>query len=50
MIGLPQFIEPPLPVPETERTRLRVGDDVFVMHTDDVRDVHRRLLAEPKWP
>ena len=45
MIGLLQFTEPPLPAPEAERTRLGIGDVVFVMQTDDVGEVHRRLVA-----
>jgi catechol 2,3-dioxygenase-like lactoylglutathione lyase family enzyme len=43
MLGLLQFTEPPLPAPATERTRLGIGDVVFVMQTDDVAEVHRRL-------
>jgi catechol 2,3-dioxygenase-like lactoylglutathione lyase family enzyme len=45
MIGLLQFTEPPLAPPAAERTRLGIGDVVFVMQTDDVTDVYRRLLA-----
>jgi catechol 2,3-dioxygenase-like lactoylglutathione lyase family enzyme len=45
MLGLLQFTEPALPAPATERTRLDIGDVVFVMQTDDVRGVHERLLA-----
>lgn len=45
MIGLLQWLEPPLPVPAAERGRLGIGDVVFVMQGDDVREVHRRLLA-----
>jgi hypothetical protein len=43
MIGLLQWVEPPLPVPAAPRTRLGIGDVVFVMQTDDVGEVHRRL-------
>jgi catechol 2,3-dioxygenase-like lactoylglutathione lyase family enzyme len=45
MLGLLQFTEPPLPAPSAERTRLGIGDVIFVMQTDDVADVHRRLEA-----
>ncbi len=45
MIGLLQFTDPTLPSPEGERTRLGIGDVVFVMQTDDVREVHQRLVA-----
>jgi len=45
MIGLLQFTDPPLPPPEKERTRLGIGDIVFVLQSDDVADVHRRMLA-----
>lgn len=44
MIGLLQFTEPTLPAPGVERTRLGIGDVVFVMQTDDVRAVHGRLV------
>jgi len=45
MIGLLQFTEPPLAPPAAERARLGIGDVVFVMQTDDVADVYRRLLV-----
>jgi catechol 2,3-dioxygenase-like lactoylglutathione lyase family enzyme len=45
MLGLLQFTEPPLPAPAMERTRLGIGDVIFVMQTDDVAEVHRRLEA-----
>lgn len=45
MIGLLQWTEPPLPAPPRERDRLGIGDVVFVMQTDDVLEVHRRLQA-----
>jgi catechol 2,3-dioxygenase-like lactoylglutathione lyase family enzyme len=45
MLGLLQFTEPPLPAPAAERSRLGIGDVVFVMQTDDVLGVHERLLA-----
>jgi catechol 2,3-dioxygenase-like lactoylglutathione lyase family enzyme len=43
MIGLLQFTEPALPAPAAERTRLGIGDVVFVLQTDDVAGVFRRL-------
>ena len=45
MVGLLQWVEPPLPAPPGERERLGIGDVVFVMQTDDVREVYRRLQA-----
>jgi catechol 2,3-dioxygenase-like lactoylglutathione lyase family enzyme len=45
MIGLLQFVAPPLEAPAARRERLGIGDVVFVMQTDDVAEVHRRLLA-----
>jgi catechol 2,3-dioxygenase-like lactoylglutathione lyase family enzyme len=45
MIGLLQFADPALPEPAGERTRLGIGDVVFVMQTDDVKAVHERLVA-----
>jgi catechol 2,3-dioxygenase-like lactoylglutathione lyase family enzyme len=45
MIGLLQFTDPTLPGPAGERTRLGIGDVVFVMQTDDVKAVHERLVA-----
>jgi catechol 2,3-dioxygenase-like lactoylglutathione lyase family enzyme len=44
MIGLLEFIEPRLPEP-APRTRLGVGDTVFVMQGKDVDSVHRRAIA-----
>jgi catechol 2,3-dioxygenase-like lactoylglutathione lyase family enzyme len=45
MLGLLQFTRPALPPPPGPRTRLGIGDVVFVLQTDDVAEVHRRLLA-----
>lgn len=45
MLGLLQWVEPPLPPPAAERTRLSIGDVVFVMQTDDVAEARRRLAA-----
>lgn len=54
MIGLLQWVEPSLPPPAAPRTRLGVGDVVFVMQGDDVAATHRRreaagarIFAEP---
>ena len=44
MIGLLQFTVPTLPAPAGERTRLGIGDVVFVLQTDDLAGVHRRLV------
>jgi catechol 2,3-dioxygenase-like lactoylglutathione lyase family enzyme len=43
MIGLLEFIEPRMPEPEP-RTRLGIGDTVFVMQGKDVDRVHRRAI------
>ena len=43
MLGLLQFVVPPLAAPAAERQRLALGDVVFVMQTDDVDAVCRRL-------
>lgn len=45
MIGLLQWIDPPLEQPPASRERLAIGDVVLVMQTDDVAEVHRRLVA-----
>ena len=45
MIGLLQWEQPPLPPPLSTRERLGIGDVVFVMQTDDVHEVHRRLVS-----
>jgi catechol 2,3-dioxygenase-like lactoylglutathione lyase family enzyme len=43
MIGLLEFIEPRMPEP-APRTRLGIGDTVFVMQGKDVDRVHRRAI------
>jgi catechol 2,3-dioxygenase-like lactoylglutathione lyase family enzyme len=43
MIGLLEFIEPLMPEP-APRTRLGIGDTVFVMQGKDVDRVHRRAI------
>lgn len=44
MIGLLQWVDPALP-PAAPRSRLGIGDVVFVMQGDDVVETHRRLAA-----
>ena len=44
MIGLLEFTEPAFAEPVARRTRLGIGDIVFVMQGDDVRGVHERAL------
>ena len=43
MLGLLQFTAPPLDAPARDRQCLAIGDVVFVMQTDDVDAVYRRL-------
>ena len=43
MIGLLEFTAPRLPEPAAPRRALGIGDVVFVMQTDDLAGVHRRL-------
>ena len=44
MIGLLEFTEPRLAEPAMPRTRLGIGDLVFVMQGDDVQGVHERAV------
>lgn len=44
MLGLLQFTSPPLDAPARARQRLAIGDVVFVVQTDDVDAVWRRLV------
>ncbi len=44
MIGLLEFTAPRLPEPAAPRSRLGIGDIVFVMQGDDVAGVHQRAL------
>lgn len=46
MIGLLEFTAPRLPEPAQPKTRLGIGDLVFVMQGDDVHGVHQRALAQ----
>ncbi len=43
MLGLLQYLAPPLPAPPPYARRLGVGDTVFVLNADDVKGVHERL-------
>ena len=43
MIGLLEFTEPRLPEP-APRTRLGIGDTVFVLQSKDVASVHQRAI------
>ena len=54
MIGLLEFIDPPLAVPATQRDTLQIGDIVLLMSVDDVNEVYEkingqgyRIVAEP---
>jgi len=44
MIGLLEFTAPRLPEPAMPRSRLGIGDIVFVMQGDDVAGVNQRAL------
>ncbi len=45
MLGILQYIDPPLPDPPPRPVpnRVRAGETVFVMHNEDVRAVHEKL-------
>ena len=43
MLGILQYLEPPLPEPPEKPKRLGVGDSVFVMNHDDVNTVWSKL-------
>ena len=45
MLGLLQYLQPPLPPPTPRANTLGVGDTVFVMNSDDVKAVHEKLAA-----
>ncbi|MFK8052927.1 MAG: VOC family protein [Woeseiaceae bacterium] len=45
MIGLLQWVDPPLPAPEEIPTSITYGNPTFVVATDDAHEVHRRCLA-----
>ncbi len=45
MIGLLQFIDPPLPAPNETPTRVTYGQPTFVISTDDVEELYRRAVA-----
>lgn len=45
MLGILQYVDPPLPAPEPRPVpnRVRAGEIVFVMHNDDVKGVYEHL-------
>lgn len=43
MIGLMQYIAPPLEAPRERGPKMGIGDIVFVMETDDLPGIHARL-------
>lgn len=47
MLGILQYIDPPLPPPEPRPSpnRVRQGEIVFVMHNEDVDAAYEQLLA-----
>ncbi len=46
MLGILQYVDPPLPDPEPRPVpnRVRAGEIVFVMHTEDVKETYEKLL------
>ena len=47
MLGILQYLDPPLPERGEYPKRLGIGDTVFVMSVDDAERVHRELLDVP---
>ena len=47
MLGILQYLDPPLPEPGDCPKRLGVGDTVFVMNVEDAEAVHKKLLEVP---
>lgn len=47
MLGILQYLDPPLPERGEYPKRLGIGDTVFVMNVDDAERVHRELLDVP---
>ncbi|TFG82806.1 MAG: VOC family protein [Chromatiales bacterium] len=45
MIGLLQWLDPPLPAPATVPTGVTYGNPVFIVSTDDAAEAHRRAVA-----
>ena len=43
MLGILQYLDPPLPEPDERPKKLGVGDTVFVMNADDVKKVYGEL-------
>ena len=44
MIGLLQWIDPPMPAPEEIPKSVTYGNPTFVLSSDDVHEVHRRAI------
>jgi len=45
MIGLLQWVDPPLPAPDRIPDRVGYGNPIFVVASDDVAGLHRRAVA-----
>ena len=47
MLGILQYLDPPLPDPgpRPSPSRVRTGEVVFVMHNEDVKAAHKRISA-----
>jgi len=46
MIGLLEFVDPPLPKPPEPRDNLRIGDVVLLLNVDDVDQVYEKVKAQ----
>ena len=49
MLGILQYIDPPLPEPppRSNPNRVRIGESVYVLHHEDVKGVYDKLQAVP---
>lgn len=49
MLGILQYIDPPLPEPppRSDPNRVRIGESVYVLHHEDVKGVYERLQDVP---
>jgi hypothetical protein len=49
MLGILQYIDPPLPEPppRSNPNRVRIGESVYVLHHEDVKGVYEQLQAVP---
>lgn len=46
MVGFLQYVEPPFDTGvATRRTKVRMGESILVIQTDDVRGIHERAVA-----